>query len=335
MGKRWAVGSLVTGVMVLGILLLSVLTVSADDGTEVKAPVSNPPVGRSQALGAPTPPVRFQYDVATPTGDPICAGVEYDGNFFWVTGVRDWYTLPHKLYKFDKFGNYITSHDQPTTSDTGWVDMAWDGRYLYASDWLSLIIDQIDPTTGAVTGVIIPSPVACVALAYDRDEDHFWVADMASGSDIYEVDRSGTVVNQYPDLRGLTKFGFAWDNVCSDRPWLWVWSQNGNGCLLSLFDPIVGEFAGETYDGAVPLDGAAGGACFAYLNGRGTFVGLHQANPDSIVGYDVCGLAPKAHPPTVPAAGTAGSLALAAALGIALVVALRRRRARAQEPESN
>jgi hypothetical protein len=191
-----------------------------------------------------------------------------------------------KLHKFDKNGNYITSYDQPTVSYWGWRDLVWDGQYLYGSDE-STNIEQIDPATGSITGVTIPGPLSPNrGLAYDLATDHFWTATW--GSDIYEIDRVGTIINQYPNPASLSIYGLAWDDRSPGGPWLWVWSQNGNPecrCLCSQFNPRTGTFTGLAFNGVVPPGGIAGGACFARIDNTNVFVGLHQAEPDTIVGY--------------------------------------------------
>ncbi|HUV02652.1 MAG TPA: hypothetical protein VMW67_04305 [Desulfobacteria bacterium] len=140
----------------------------------------------------------FQYDVETPTGDNRCLGVEFDGTFFWISGGGDDATETNKLHKFDKNGNYITSYDQPNASFWGWRDLVWDGQYLYGSE--STDIEQIDPSTGSITGVTIPGPQdPNRGLAYDPATDHFWTANF--NSDIYEIDRAGGHNKSIPQPR--------------------------------------------------------------------------------------------------------------------------------------
>ena len=54
-------------------------------------------------------------------------------------------------------GNVLNRWEQGTTSDWGWRDLAFDGTFLYGSDADTVV--QIDPATGAPTGVGIPCPL--------------------------------------------------------------------------------------------------------------------------------------------------------------------------------
>jgi hypothetical protein len=277
--KRRFIMCLFTLITVLSISMMYAMPVGADDADTDEAPDTNIiTLGSSSAWD-----VLFQHDMQTQSGEMGCLGIEFDGAFFWMTGGLSY--PQNKLYKFDVNGNLIASYDQPTTSYWGWRDLAFDGTYLYASDE-SGFIEQIDRSTGAVTGIKIPGPLSPNrALAYDPATDHFWTADWSS--EIFEIDRTGAIIHHYANT--LSAYGFAWDSLTAEAPMLWVWSQDGASyCLASQFDPVNGVFTGVTHEGIVVDPGqAAGGACFMNLNGLGTFVGLHQSDPDSIVGYKI------------------------------------------------
>lgn len=227
----------------------------------------------------------FSYDVSTEADEVLALGVEYDGTYFWVTGAgEETSSDPNRLFQLDEDGNLIATFNQPTTSIFGWRDLAFDGTFLYASD--SPDIEQIDPNTGGVTGVTIPGPLnPNRALAYDPDTDHFWTANFSS--DIYEIDRSGTVINQYSN--DLSIYGMAWDDATPGGPFLWIWSQDGNGTLASQFDPETGALTGLAFDGDSPPGGIAGGAAFTSdfpgAEGLPMLIGMHQSGDDHITGY--------------------------------------------------
>ena len=205
----------------------------------------------------------FVFDPQAPTGDNSCVGVEFDGANFWVTG-RHPADDVHKLYRFDLQGNLIDSYNQNTVSTWGWRDLAWDGEYLYASDENELA--QIDPQSGRKVDTLpmpssIPPPIR--ALAYDPQTDHFWGANFSS--DIIEFDRVGQTLRSFPSDRHI--FGLAWDDVSSDGPWLWVFSQDGDPLTqVSQFDPANGFFTDVQFhatDHNGGLSDLAGGACFS------------------------------------------------------------------------
>jgi len=232
----------------------------------------------------------FNYDVGTPAGEILAIGVEFDGQYFWVTGAGATQASdPNRLFKFDIKGNLVATYNQPSEDiEIGWTDLAFDGTFLYAGNGNH--IDQIDPATGEATGVTIPSPHAfTVALAYDPASDHFWTASF--NSTLYEIDRAGDLVNQYPNT--LEIFGLGWDAATPGGPYLWAWSQDGDGALATRFSPQTGSFNSLSFMGDELLGGIAGGATFTTglptsPDGLGVLVALHQADPsDLIAGYAI------------------------------------------------
>jgi hypothetical protein len=157
----------------------------------------------------------FTLDTLT---DTQFLGVEFDGTNFWVTGGNSGGS-PNKLYKYDATGNLLNTYDQNSSAGWGWRDLAFDGTYLWGSD--DTIVDQIDPATGLPTGVTMTGPISpCRALAYDPATGNFWTASFSSS--IYEFNAGGTV-NTYGNTFAI--YGMAWDDVSTDGPWLWVFSQ--------------------------------------------------------------------------------------------------------------
>jgi len=222
----------------------------------------------------------------TVTGRPANLGVEYDGTFFWVTS-RGETTNNNLLSKLDANGNLVTQYIQSAHGEWGWHDLAWDGTYLYASD--SSNVDIINPETGLTNGSFTGPENPNRALAYDPASNHFWTANFRS--DIYEFDRSGTVITQFPNAFAI--YGMAWDDITPGGPFLWVWFTEATGppsifdsASAWQFDPVSGVYTGVSFVRVDPPGGIAGGACFANFNGKDTFFGLHQAMPDDvIVGY--------------------------------------------------
>jgi uncharacterized repeat protein (TIGR01451 family) len=226
----------------------------------------------------------FTIDATVATGHVLLLGVEYANGSYWVSSGGAASTLDANfLFQLDGSGTVVNSWNQGTTSDWGWRDFAFDGTYLYASD--SNVLDQIDPATGTATGVTIPCPEnPCRALAYDPATDHFWTANFSSN--IYEFDRTGAVINSYANT--LSMYGFAFDGT-----YLWGCSQDGPGVQVTQFDPATGAATGVTFNG----DGSGGGTPIAggctWSNtvspGNEVLVVMHQADSDTIVGYDAAG----------------------------------------------
>lgn len=226
-------------------------------------------------------------DLEAATGDNLCLGVELLGDHIWLTGGggspgND----PNFLYRLSRQGQLEASFLQPSASGFGWRDLCHDGLYLYASEDSAIV--QIDPANGQPTGLAIPGPTSpCRGLAYDPASDHFYVANFQE--DIREIDRSGLVLNDWPNA--LDVFGLAWDPD-PDGPWLWTSSRDPSGdVLVSRFDPGLGTYSGVSFlcPTIDPSNASAGGAAFStdLIAGRGLVICLLQDMPDRLMGSEV------------------------------------------------
>lgn len=235
---------------------------------------------RSKGLGDSL----WGFDCEGPSGDDQCLGVEFDGTYFYITGAGGMaHPDTNKLHIFDRDGNYITSLNQPTTSDWGWRDIAWDGNHFYSSDdstvteWYvtGLPDDPVLNVVGTFPGPLSPNR----ALAYDPATDHFWTANWDSG--IYEFDRTGTVINQYPFGRFI--FGMAWDTLSPEGPWLWAAAQNPDSVYR--LHPAAG-----IYRVSFPTTIIAGGCAFneSWHPAYGILFYLAQSDPDHVIAYEIC-----------------------------------------------
>ncbi len=232
----------------------------------------------------------FQYDVSTPSGDIFVFAVEFDGTNIWAaSGGQDPSAADaNRLLKYDINGNFIEAFDQGNgdVSTIGWRDMAFDGTNLYGLDQEAAQIDEFDIVTGAPTGVTIASPDPSInlrALGYDPATDHFWLSGL--GLNLFEIDRSGNVINEFTNTDGLNIRGLGWDDVSIGGPYLWAWADGDETTRAHLFDPVAGEFTGLTFDGALLGDNTSGGATFTTdlptdPPNTPVLIGLHQNVPD-------------------------------------------------------
>ncbi len=237
------------------------------------------PISTDKSITAPNdnpnyePPVILDFgdeityfDFEVLTGDPMLLGVTYGGGYFWVSGGNG-FADPNYLYKFDNNGQLVDTYEQGTAG-IGWLDLTWDGQYVYGTDYQSNIINQFDPISGQVVG-IIPNPLAAgLGLTYDPETDHFWGVHFW-GSNIIEFDRNGEIINSFSQEPYNTIFGLGWDNASSDGPWLWVFAQEPDDMPLTIaqFNPREGSFTGMQFlavnHSGDPLNpNVAGGASF-------------------------------------------------------------------------
>ena len=229
----------------------------------------------------------FRLNLGAALGNEVLLGVEFDGSSFWVTagGVAD-PAEPNLLYEFDRSGALLNTYTNTIdTAGFGWRDLAFDGSKLYAS--ASAVIDEIDPADGQPTGFTIPSPVnPARAIAYDPATDHFWVANF--NSQIYEIGRDGLVINSFPNI-GSPIYGLAWDDVSPGGPYLWAWTAANPPEAIQI-DPVTGLPTGTSFTGESVAGGTGGGGATITTDlypDRLVLIGMHQAGPDVVIGYDL------------------------------------------------
>ncbi|MDP8238273.1 MAG: T9SS type A sorting domain-containing protein [Candidatus Hatepunaea meridiana] len=110
-------------------------------------------------------------------------------DYFWVVGGQR-SDEPNMLYKISLDGELEESWEQASYSNYGWRDLTTDGEFIYAVD--STYIAQINPNTGQVTDVRIPTPLnPCQAVAWDAEHELFWVTSISQN--VYGIDSDGNV----------------------------------------------------------------------------------------------------------------------------------------------
>lgn len=177
-------------------------------------------------------------DLTGSSGNSNFQGCEFVGEEWWVTAGGA--GSENRIYRFDLAGNESGVFPQPTTSDLGWFDLAFDGDYVYGSEGPELTgIDM----SGNVQ-VTIPVPLnPARAVTYDPATDHFWVGDMVS--DLYEIDESGDVVRQIEreNLDGILVTGLAWNPTDPEGFKLYILGMDGIGSNLRVLraHPITKE----------------------------------------------------------------------------------------------
>ncbi len=110
----------------------------------------------------------------------------------------------NKFYQYDRYGEAITSVDQPVPADersnNGILGLAWDGDYLYGADNGKLYQMEIQLDLGIITSIDLVDSWEIPAnparyVAYDPESDLFWLGD--HGSEIRGVNRAGEIIYEY------------------------------------------------------------------------------------------------------------------------------------------
>ncbi len=242
--------------------------------------------------------LEFMWGLENETGDFQSVGCECNGVNFFITGGNNGLT-PNKVYIFDFDGNYVSSFDQPGTTDWGWIDLAWDGEYFYGGTDNSYTID-VFTETGTVVDTI-PAPVTWPSgLAYDPATDHLWVTDRWNNNNLIEIDMDGNVITTYTNTKII--YGLAWDDVSLGGPFLWcsVFVDPEPQCTFYQFDPGTGTYTGVSFEPVNP-GGVSNKACglgftTAWNTSAGILFGIQQCDTpdpgDQLGGYFISDISP-------------------------------------------
>ena len=258
--------------------------------------------------------VQLEFNALTLSGAAGNAGAEYDGTSFYSTR---W--ASNLIHEYSGDGTaLVRAFSIPGV--TGLRDLAYDGQYFYGGA-ASTTIYQMDFATNTLMGTIT-SPVGVRHIAYDSDNDAFWVGNW--DTDIYLVGRDGSTLAQIPAAThtGTGNYGSCYDNVSPGGPYLWIFDQGNVAGAPQLIRQL--QLPGGTPTGVqhnvyddVALDnptGSAGGlfSTTDFATGIFSIGGLMQSGdgiaPEEIFLYEVasagppCPIDPPSNPS--PASGT-------------------------------
>jgi hypothetical protein len=240
--------------------------------------------------------VQFQYDVGGDTGSLYLAGTIFDGTYFYCPEFNS-----ATVYRFDIAGNYVDSITIPGVSS--YVEMAYDGEFVYALTTGAYTIYKINMTTQTVVSTISISQ-ASYNIGYDADADGgnggFWLGQWQNHLTL--VDMSGNVLDSLtpPD----SFFGVAYDSI-SETPgyngpflWLFTGTSTGGQGIIKQYDLDTETLTGVEHNVALDLGMGIAGGLFTttdFEEGTLSLCGLTQgADPinDYIFGYEICETGP-------------------------------------------
>lgn len=158
---------------------------------------------------------RFEVGPTFPLSGDLQSSIVFDGEHFYTSS---WYFLG-TFYKYDREGTFIEQFSIPEMYYMVY-DFAYDGRYVYASDYSNRIF-QLDMDERRIVSVIdIPElpDLKITHLAYDPDRDGFWCGTFNT---LVLIDRQGRQMTMEKDW-DFAAYGSAYDNVTPGGPYLWV-----------------------------------------------------------------------------------------------------------------
>ena len=213
------------------------------------------------------------------------AGIETDGNFFYVTQWNN-----DTIDKYDTLGNYVGFFKIPGVS--GLRDLAFDGTYFYGGSAAANIYEMDFTNHTLVSTITCPTGTEVRHIAYDDANDAFWVGNWST--DISLISRTGALVSSIPaTTHGLNSiYGSAYDSISPGGPYLWAINANSGLDMAQIFMVNIntGEQTGIVYDVLPDLGytSGLGGGLFTHhdiVSGTITLGGIVQSK--AIFGYNL------------------------------------------------
>lgn len=218
----------------------------------------------------------FMFVSEDVVGVPSSAGIESDGNYFYLAKWNG-----SEIHKVDMDGNYIETFTISGVS--GLRDLAFDGTYFYGGAASNVIYEMDFDSKTLVSTITAPSSVGVRAIAYDNENDGFWVNNW--DTDLTFVNRDGTTGTTYSGI--TSQYGMAYDNVTDGGPFIWCFTGTTGGedmpAYLEQFSLSTGTYTGVTHSTFDDMGSSlAGGLCTYEADGLFVIAGVNQGYEDDL-----------------------------------------------------
>ncbi len=185
------------------------------------------------ATGSGTIDHRWEVSQSFDASGDIQSCVAFDGENFYTSS----HFFLGKFYKYDRNGHFMEEFSVPGMYYAV-NDLAFDGRYFYASDRKNRIFQLDLRNKRLVTTIDIPTETdLCVThIAHDPRNDEFWVGDYNT---MGRINRKGEVTLAFYKLNAsssMSVFGTAFDDVTPGGPYLWMSNLETSG--LNTIDKV-------------------------------------------------------------------------------------------------
>lgn len=213
----------------------------------------------------------------------LLTGVECDGSYYYTSF---WQTA--WFYRYDMTGAFVDSFS--ITGVSAVRDLAYDGTYFYGSAASNNIFQMNFTTRTLVSTITAPTGTAARHIAYDPGNDAFWCGNFSS--DFSLVTKTGTIINTISATNhGLSGcYGSAFDTLSTGGPYLWIFSQDGNGTDIVQIDLATGLPTPNYHDCTTDITVAgslAGGMCIYVDTASGDHILCGAIQNERIFGYNL------------------------------------------------
>ena len=237
--------------------------------------------------------LHFQVDVTTATGFANISGTETDGEYFYVSN-----SMNNQIAKLDLAGNLVDTFSIPNIP-FGLEDMTTDGSYFYSGSGSASTIFQMDFSTHTIVDDIT-TPMAVDGIAYDPDEDGFWITNWQSQMLIL-IDRNGTVLNQMVFTDGANGLTHQTDATGNDYLWIYSGIYTGGDGIVTQYQLPGLIPTGLTHNVTSDFPGTHSGGLFfsnEIILGIEILGGIAKGTACCLFGYEIGSLGAAPGPPT-------------------------------------
>lgn len=253
--------------------------------------------GSGQADGRWT--VQKAFDAS---GD-LQSAVAFDGEYFYTTSSH----IMGRFYQYDLDGQFI---EEFTVEGIYYrlFDLAFDGRYFYASDYTNTLYQMDFRNRRLVKTIVVEEEPALkiTHCCYDPRYDELWVGSFNS---IGRIDRNGTVTRSFQLISNeveMAAYGSAFDNVSPGGPYLWIGDENTEGtntidqARIVQYNLTTGRLTGLTHHVSDIPGYQVGSLSYSptyitgvevvtnLVDGTASLIGVVQQSPSRIFSYKLC-----------------------------------------------
>ena len=211
-----------------------------------------------------------------------------DGTFFYVTD-----NTSNLIRAYTAAGNLIYTFAIPGV--TGLEDLAFDGMFEYGGTGGQTIY-QMNFQTQTLVGTI-NSPVTVRHVAYDTDNDAFWIG--GNSGAIFQISRNGTVLDTI-DRQLSPVSGSAFDGVSPGGPYLWLFvGSTPDSVLIFQYSIPSDSLTGVIHDvlsdvGIGQTNAESGGLFFMdqFVTNTASLGGILVGSPTKLFVYEIYNAVP-------------------------------------------